>query len=417
MSTIKTNNVQIGQSATPTNNFVLSVPAVPDGTLKISRGNIGATTQDVLTVAADGTTSIAGVQPALATATQVEMESGTEAGVRVMSPLHVAQAIGALAKGKILRSARTSNTVLGVGDKGAMIDITSGTFTQTFAAAATLGDGWFCYLHNSGTGDITLDPDGAEQIDGLDSYVMYPGEVRLVQCDGVALRTVVVNAFYKTFTSSGTFTKPPGYAQFGAMAWGGGTSGQKSGSASTAAQGGGGGGCFPFTIIASAIGASETVTIASGGAAVTSTGNGLSGGATSLGSLIKVYGGINGDGGSVFESLRSLSTDPVRGFEGADRQAGSVVNLRGIWGGGAAKIDGSLDSGSALYGGAAGGGLSSSAVVRSPGTSVYGGNGGAASSASSGTDGTAPGGGGGATQTGTQSGAGARGELRIWGVI
>lgn len=54
MSTLKTNSVQIGQSTTAANNFVLSVPATPDGTLKISRGNVGATTQDVLSIGADG---------------------------------------------------------------------------------------------------------------------------------------------------------------------------------------------------------------------------------------------------------------------------------------------------------------------------------------------------------------------------
>jgi hypothetical protein len=48
-------NCQIGQSATPANNFTLSVPAAPDGTMKLARGNAGATTQDIMTVAADGT--------------------------------------------------------------------------------------------------------------------------------------------------------------------------------------------------------------------------------------------------------------------------------------------------------------------------------------------------------------------------
>jgi hypothetical protein len=58
MSLLKTNSVQIGQSATATQNFTLTVPATPNGTVKLSRGNAGATTQDVLTIASDGTVGV-----------------------------------------------------------------------------------------------------------------------------------------------------------------------------------------------------------------------------------------------------------------------------------------------------------------------------------------------------------------------
>jgi len=54
MSLLKANSVQIGQSATATNNFTLSVPSSPDGTIKLARGNSGATTADVLSVNASG---------------------------------------------------------------------------------------------------------------------------------------------------------------------------------------------------------------------------------------------------------------------------------------------------------------------------------------------------------------------------
>ena len=58
MSVLKTNNVQIGQSTTATQNFTLSVPATPDGTIKLARGNQGATTQDVLAVDASGNVDV-----------------------------------------------------------------------------------------------------------------------------------------------------------------------------------------------------------------------------------------------------------------------------------------------------------------------------------------------------------------------
>ena len=58
MSLLKSNSVQIGQSATATNNFTLSVPSSPDGTIKLARGNSGATTQDILTVNSSGAVTL-----------------------------------------------------------------------------------------------------------------------------------------------------------------------------------------------------------------------------------------------------------------------------------------------------------------------------------------------------------------------
>ena len=56
---VKVNHIQLGDSPTAANNFTLSIPATPDGTIKLSRGNVGATTQDVLSVDAAGGVSLA----------------------------------------------------------------------------------------------------------------------------------------------------------------------------------------------------------------------------------------------------------------------------------------------------------------------------------------------------------------------
>ena len=54
MSTVKTNNVQVGQSATATNNFTLYQPSTPDGTVRLGVGNTGATTADVASFTSAG---------------------------------------------------------------------------------------------------------------------------------------------------------------------------------------------------------------------------------------------------------------------------------------------------------------------------------------------------------------------------
>ena len=144
-------------------------------------------------------------------ATQQQAEAGLD-GAQLMTPVRVAQYLAVQPKGEIQRVARTSNVKITAAEFGCFIDLTSGSFTQTFDPVAALGQGWFCYLRSSGTGDVTLDPNASETIDGLTSFIMYPGETRLLLCDGMALRSVVLSAFYKVFTTSGSFRKPPGYA-------------------------------------------------------------------------------------------------------------------------------------------------------------------------------------------------------------
>lgn len=53
MSLLKIIRTQFGKSVTAANNFTLTAEA-DNGTMKLARGNAGATTQDILTVDADG---------------------------------------------------------------------------------------------------------------------------------------------------------------------------------------------------------------------------------------------------------------------------------------------------------------------------------------------------------------------------
>ena len=302
------------------------------------------------------------------------------------SPTNWAAAVDSSGASSVIRSARTSNTILGTGDNSRLIDITANTFTQTFDAAATLESGWFVYIRNSGTGDITLDPNGAETIDGLTTFVMYPGEVRLVQSDGTNLNSIVVSPFRKSFTASGTFTKPPGYKTLGGMLWSGGSSGERTNNVGILSTGGGGGGAFPFTVVASDVGTTETVTIGAGGAAVTTVASGNVGGTSSFGSLFQVrQDTVPESGGAVSDfttnqAHTNSATGSAAGFEAANAAGGGT----GIYGGGSAATDASANSGSSVYGGGAGGGLNASATLRAAGGSDHGGVGGAANSTGNG---------------------------------
>lgn len=309
----------------------------------------------------------------------------------------------------IRRVSRTSNTIITSANQSNLIDITSGTFTQAFDSPSDLGDGLFCYVQNSGSGDITI-----AASDGVTNWIMYPGEMRLFYSDATTLRSFVLKSFYKTFTASADFVKPPGYASFQGLMWGGGSSGKRSGGAGEA-YGGAGGGCFPFVASSAIFSTTEAVVIGAGGAAVSTAADGNAGGASSIGSLFKVWPGATwSTGGSAgYAAGTSGSITTGLGFEG--RPLGTAI-IDTLYGGTASAGNANAASGNSVYGGAAGGAVSGAGTTYAGGTSRIGGSGGAGGDSTNGTDGTAPGGGGGATRTGTLSGAGARGEVRIWGV-
>lgn len=87
----------------------------------------------------------------------------------------------AVGTGVMPRETRTANTQLERTDTGKLIEITSGTFTQTFNTASNLGNGWFVYYKNSGSGTITTN--------GL---AIQPGWFGIIHCTGSTFVTTAI---------------------------------------------------------------------------------------------------------------------------------------------------------------------------------------------------------------------------------
>jgi len=75
-------------------------------------------------------------------------------------------------------------------DRASTIIWTGGAGIISFTAAATLTSGWFIWIKNFGSGVLTLDPSGAETIDGVTSLGLSPNESCMVVCNGTGFYTL-----------------------------------------------------------------------------------------------------------------------------------------------------------------------------------------------------------------------------------
>jgi hypothetical protein len=120
-------------------------------------------------------------QAALVSATNIKTVNGTTllgSGDLVIS--------GGASATKTIVNKTAAYTVV-AGDLGKIINCTSGAFTVSLTAAATLGAGFTCTIwntSNTATDAITIDPNLAETIDGIATLILRRGEGLDIVCDG-----------------------------------------------------------------------------------------------------------------------------------------------------------------------------------------------------------------------------------------
>ena len=109
-----------------------------------------------------------------------------------------------------------SNYTTGSSDRASTRQWTGGAGTLTFPLANSIGNDWFLLVRNSGSGNLTLTPTGADLIDGAATVAIGTGESCIVVCDGTGYFTIgrgrqisstfnVLNISL-TATGSGTYT-------------------------------------------------------------------------------------------------------------------------------------------------------------------------------------------------------------------
>lgn len=231
------------------------------------------------------------------------------------------------------RSITSADTLI-ASDQGKLIDC-SGTWTLSVTAAATLGNGWWCYVRNSGTGTVTIDPDGAETVDGVAS-----GSVRdtiLLVCDGTGFTASKVGPFshIETLTSGTSWTCPLGVRRVRARGCGGGGGGGRNSDDSTPGTGGAGAGYFE-SLIRVVPGTAYTYAIGAAGTAAASGGTGGSaGGNTTLTANGVTCQGTGGYGGpsTPYVVEGGAATNGQINIPGSPGKSGGNATYAGSFGG------------------------------------------------------------------------------------
>lgn len=225
----------------------------------------------------------------------------------------LATALGALGISFNSVSSKSANYTVIASDRGKTIQCTA-TLELALTAAATLGSAFTCQVNNTGSGTVTINPNGTELIDGKSTKTISAGQSCIIYCDATGFYTVGLGSSYggstiKVFTTSTTWTVPSGITQAIIYVIGGG------GGAGGASSGSPGGAGFA---LCTGLSGSYTITIGAGG----STGGG-SGGTSSItgtGVSISSTGGAGNGGASgactvtTGTALRQITASSAAGF-------------------------------------------------------------------------------------------------------
>ena len=243
--------------------------------------------------------------------------------------------------------AKTTAYTLIANDNMSIIKATSGTFTLTLTAAATIGNDFMAIVHNLGSGVVTVDGNGAETINGWATIALNQGDSMLLWCDGSNWQAILDKKPTRQILTSGTgatYTTPGGVKQLIVKQRGGGGGG--SGSGTTGPNNGTAGSATSF----------NSVDAAGGGTGSSGAGSPGTGGSGGSGSANLRIAGVSGStGGTVF-----VGATPDKGWIGGDGGASPYGGL----------LTGASPSNSPANSGAGGTGGGYSGQV-STGTSVF----------------------------------------------
>lgn len=221
----------------------------------------------------------------------------------------------------------TSADTLISSDQGKLVNC-SGTFTLAVTAAATLGNGWWCYVRNTGTGTITLDPNGAETVDGVATGPV-AGTI-LLACNGTSFTAIKIGGFdtIQLLTSGTSWTAPLGVRRARVRGVGGGGGGGRSSDMAAGSPGAGGG--YFEGIYTLSPGTAYTYAIGAAGVGASTAGtSGTNGGTTTItigGTTLTANGG--GKGNAAWEEA-SVGGDASGGQINLSGSSGVCYSLSG----------------------------------------------------------------------------------------
>jgi hypothetical protein len=99
-------------------------------------------------------------------------------------------AVGTVLSQSVPITAFNSNYTTGATDRARMFNWTGAGGVLTLPDPTVVGNNWFIYLRNSGSGQVAVTPTGSVQIDGTAPLAFQPGESSIIASDGTNFYTI-----------------------------------------------------------------------------------------------------------------------------------------------------------------------------------------------------------------------------------